>query len=382
MEVFRALGTLIEAPAAEHARVAAALGLPAVPTAAEHARVVVQQRYPYASVYLGAEGMMGGEARDRIEGFRRALGLDLKGEPGRSVGSSADHLASLLGLLATMDEWRREESDSARRTLLAEARVTLAWEHLASWAGPYLASFEECGVAFYEAWALLLRDSLARLDRAMAFPDYLPAALRAAPRLADPRREGGPAFIGALLAPARTGMILLRDDLLRLADETGLACRAGERRYVLNSFLAQDPGAALKWLAAHAEEWGGRVAPACPAPIARWWSERAAETTGLLRDLAADVQNAPSGVQNAPVREQGTSSAVQNAAVDVHIAPSDVHNAAHGTLAQRALEGELAVQDATIGVQNAASEVQDAPSDVQNAAPGAPTPVSSSTDAQ
>lgn len=328
MELFRALGSLIEVPAAEHARVAAALGLPAVPTAAEHAGVVAQQRYPYASVYLGVEGMMGGEARDRIEGFRRALGLGREGGPRRGVETSADHLASLLGLLASVDEWRREESDSARKALLTQARVTLVWEHLASWTGPYLASFEGCGVPFYQAWASLLGDSMARLDREMAFPDYLPAPLRGAPDPADPRREGGPAFMGALFAPARTGVILLRDDLLRLADETGLACRAGERRYVLNSFLAQDPGAALEWLAAHAEDWSGRVAATSPAPVARWWSDRATATARLLRELAADVETAPFGAQCAASGVQNASSGVQNTSSKSHDATSDVRSAA------------------------------------------------------
>ena len=286
---------------------------------------VAQQRYPHASVYLGPEGMLGGEARDRIEGFRRALGLGgAGGGPGdRAAGDhagagraasdrstaglaaaddSADHLASLLGLLAALDEWRRREADGAGRALLAQARVTLMWEHLASWAGPYLASFEGCGVAFYEAWAALLGESLARLEGEMAFPDYLPAALRAAPGIEDPRGEGGgPAFIGALLAPARSGVILLRDDLLRLGDETGLACRAGERRYALGAFLGQDPGAALEWLAGHAERWSARVAAtAGPARIAAWWSQRAASTARLLAELAAEVQPAPSVAQTPP----------------------------------------------------------------------------------
>lgn len=361
MEIFRALGTLIESPAAEHARIAAALGLPAVPTAAEHARVVAQQRYPYASVYLGAEGMMGGEARDRIEGFRRALGLGRPGGPRRNPQAAPDHLTSLLGLLASVDEWRGRESDGARRALLAQARVTLVWEHLASWTGPYLASFEGCGVPFYQAWASLLGDSLARLESRMSFPDYLPAPLRAAPDPVDPRQEGGPAFIGALLAPARTGVILLRDDLLRLADETGLACRAGERRYVLNSFFAQSPGAALTWLAGHAEEWGGRTAAAAPAPIAKWWSERAAATAGLLRELAADVQTAPFGEQSASSGGQSASSGEQNAS-------SGAHNEAHG------------VQDATTAEQNATPRVQDATYDARNAVPRAPNSVSSSAD--
>ena len=281
MELFRALGTLIESPSAEHARAAAALGLPAVPTPAEHGRVVTRQRYPYASVYLGAEGMMGGEARDRIAGFRRALGM-----PDRE----SDHLASLLGLLAALDQWRREEDDPARQALLAQARVTLVWEHLASWTGPYLASFEGCGAAFYEGWAAILGEVLARLEREMALPDYLPAALRAAPGLADPRRDGGASFITALLAPACSGVILLRDNLVRLGNEGGLACRAGERRYVLNSYLAQDPGTTLEWLAGHAQRWHARVAATRPAPIAKWWSQRAAATARLLSELTTEAR--------------------------------------------------------------------------------------------
>ncbi len=283
MEVFRALGTLIEAPAGGHGRVAAALGLPEAPSPAEHGRVVARRRYPYASVYLGAEGMLGGEARDRIAGFRRALGLE-------GGGREPDHLASLLGLLAALERWRREESDPARRALLAQARVTLAWEHLASWTGPYLASFEGCGVAFYEEWAALVDDALARLHDEIESPEYLPAALRAAPGFSDPRREGGAAFVASLLAPVRSGVILLRDDLVRLGDETGLACRAGERRYVLNAFLAQDPGLTLKWLAGHAARWSRRVVVGGPAPIAAWWAERAGDTAVVLGELAGEAR--------------------------------------------------------------------------------------------
>ena len=281
MELLRALGTLIESPSEEHARTAAALGLPPVPTPAEHGRVVARQRYPRASVYLGAEGMVGGEAQDRIAGFRRALGT-----PDRE----ADHLASLLGLLAELDGWRRAEPRPARRALLSEARVTLVWEHLASWTGPYLACFKGCGAAFYEGWASLLAEALGAVERELAFPDYLPAALRAAPGLPDPRRDGGASFAAALLAPVRSGAILLRDDLVRLGNEARLACRAGERRYALTSFLTQDPGGTLEWLAGHARRWSARSAATGPASIAEWWSSRAATTARLLSELAAEVR--------------------------------------------------------------------------------------------
>ncbi|MCY4398181.1 MAG: molecular chaperone TorD family protein [Gemmatimonadetes bacterium] len=305
MELFRALGSLIEAPVAEHRGIAEALDLPAVPDAAVHGAVVGFQRYPYASVYLGPEGMMGGEARDRVAGFVRALGItgdgagpagDERGPTGdaRADAREPDHLASLLGLLAALDQWERDERDGARRTLLGQARVALVWEHVASWTGPYLASFDGCGNPFYEEWAALLGAALSEATGIMEFPDYLPAALRSAPVLADPRREGGPAFISALLAPARSGVIILRDDLVRLGDEVGLACRAGERRYVLNSFFAQDPAGTLRWLASHAGRWGARVGAGVQGVggmgvVAGWWAGRARSTAALLAELADEA---------------------------------------------------------------------------------------------
>lgn len=292
MEVLRALGSLIEAPAPQHARIAAALGLPEVPGPAVYGKVVEFQRYPYASVYLGPEGMMGGDARDRIAGFRRALGVE-----GDAADPAAhDHLASLLALLASLERWRGEEPRPARAALLEEARVTLFWEHVASWANPYLATFEGCGAPFHAAWASLLGVALDEVAARMALPDYLPRALREAPALADPREEGGAAFIASLLAPVRSGVILLRDDLERLGAQTGMACRAGERRYVLGAFLAQDPGAALDWLSRHARERARTVAATGPPPIARWWAGRATESGALLAGLAAGVDRRGSPV--------------------------------------------------------------------------------------
>ena len=84
-ELFRALGAVAGDPA--DARTAcAALGW-AGPDNAEHTEVFVLNCPPYAAVYLGAEGGLGGDAADRAAGFWRAIGLAPPGEP--------DHLTAL-----------------------------------------------------------------------------------------------------------------------------------------------------------------------------------------------------------------------------------------------------------------------------------------------
>src|ERR1041385_3015635 len=80
MELLRALAAFAERPGPHSARIADALGLARAPDAAEYTDVFVFQLYPYASVYLSEDGMLGGDARDRIGGFWRALQFNAPGE--------------------------------------------------------------------------------------------------------------------------------------------------------------------------------------------------------------------------------------------------------------------------------------------------------------
>ncbi|MFQ5679645.1 MAG: molecular chaperone TorD family protein [Gemmatimonadota bacterium] len=341
MELFRALGALAEPPGPAHARLGGLLGLTGAPEPAAHTELFLLNAYPYASVYLGAEGMLGGEARDRVAGFWRALGLAPPPEP--------DHLSALLGLYAAlterMKERREEEADPAPRVpgepgeehreggraesgpaeadLWARARRALLREHLLPWLPPYLLKVEELGSPFYEGWARLLRESLREEAEALGVladaPDrsnggpnprppgeagpraapprgaeaaeLLPLHLREAPPLPDPAQGSGTPeeFLEALLAPVRSGLILWRTDLARAARELGLGARIGSRAFVLRALFSQHGPATLGWLAAEARRWAERHRSlrGMTRIAAGFWAERAARTAAVLERLGA-----------------------------------------------------------------------------------------------
>lgn len=264
MELFRALASYCESPGGA---VAAALELP-LPAAADQAELFSFQLYPYASVYLGAEGMLGGEARDRVAGFWRALGAAPPREP--------DHLAALLGLYADFAEQTGERARHLRHALL--------WEHLLPWLPAWLARVEEIAPPAYRAWGGLLRDALLAESVELGPPAGPPLHLRLAPPA-----EG----LASLLAAARSGVILTRSDLARCARELGLGLRQGERRYALEALLGQDASGAVRWLVTEAGRQAAlhRSLPDAWRPVAGHWAGRADATARqLLEEVTAHAQ--------------------------------------------------------------------------------------------
>ena len=275
LELLRALGafTVVAPPASSH--LGDALGLAPL-TAADHTRLFVLDLPPYASVYLGADGQLGGDAADRVGGMWRALGLTPPTDP--------DHLAALLALDAELGQAATACRTTFARNRLAHARRTLRAEHLASWLAAYLAA-----AATYPGgagWAQLCHAALDQgSDHARHHP--LPVALRDAPPgiAADDDLDQ---LLDALVAPVRSGFVLTHRDLQHAGDQIGVGVRRGERRYTLRALLEQDPAATLTWLARHARRWSAvhRRQPLEPA-AGRWWSARATRSAAVLADLAA-----------------------------------------------------------------------------------------------
>lgn len=305
-ELLRALGALAEPPGPTQRRIAAALGLPGTLEAADHTELFVLQLYPYASVHLGAEGMLGGDARDRVAGFWRSLGVTPPAEP--------DHLTALLGLYAALVE---READAAAPAGAADAgshgsigpaesasiagdgaagaatgddrapwrraRHALLWEHLLPWLPPYLERVRELGSPAYAHWAALLRDALMAEAVAVGPPARLPLHLRVAGPAPD---AAAPDELPTLLlAPVRSGLLLTRADLARCAQQLGLGLRMGERRFILGTLLEQEPARVPAWLADRAEAVAARHAmlPAELGDVAAFWHSRALATAAALR---------------------------------------------------------------------------------------------------
>jgi Nitrate reductase delta subunit len=283
-ELLRALGAVADSPAAARC-VGPALGLDPV-TDAEHTDAFVLNCPPYAAIYLGPEGAIGGEGADRVAGFWRAIGIIPPAEP--------DHLAALLGLYARLAEAEAEaETEAAagaRRpataAALAQSRAVLFWEHLWPWLPGYLDAVTDLAVPALTSWADLARRVLAAEAGALPPCPRQPLALREAPPGAEP--PAGPHDVIELVTiPVRSGLILTRRRLAEGAGRAGVGFRIGERRFALRAMLEQDPRATVAWLAAEADRWQQRHRDRVPRDeVTGWWAARAARTAQVLRDYA------------------------------------------------------------------------------------------------
>lgn len=271
-ELWRALAAVADDPA--DARTAAgALGVPA-PDPAEHTDVFVLNCPPYASIHLGAEGGIGGDGADRVAGFWRAIGLDPPAEP--------DHLSSLLALYAHLGEAATDTGRSHTAEALGRARTVLFWEHLWSWVPNWLDAVTDLGIETVRPWADLTRAALEQEARSHPAGHPLPAALRDGPPPLGPRCHLED-LLDVLVSPVRSGFVLTRTSLARVAAQAGAGYRMGERRFALRAMLEQDGQRVLASLSAEAGRWSARQAgrPVLDAS-GEWWTRRSAHTAAGL----------------------------------------------------------------------------------------------------
>jgi Nitrate reductase delta subunit len=276
-ELLRALGAVPDSPAAARC-VGPALGLDPV-SDAEHTEAFVLNCPPYAAIYLGPQGAIGGEGADRVAGFWRAIGITPPAEP--------DHLAVLLGLYARLGEAAAGARRPATAAALAQSRTVLFWEHLWPWLPAYLDAVTDLAVPALTSWADLVRRALAAESSDLPPCPRQPLALREAPPAAPPPAGPGD-LIELVTIPVRSGLILTRRRLAEGAARAGVGFRIGERRFALRAMLEQDPRASLAWLAGEADRWEQRHRDrASSDQVTTWWAARASRTAQVLRDYAS-----------------------------------------------------------------------------------------------
>ena len=291
-ELLRSLGAVPDSPAAARC-VGPALGLDPV-SDAEHTEAFVLNCPPYAAIYLGPQGAIGGEGADRVAGFWRATGITPPAEP--------DHLAALLGLYARLGEAAAGARRPAIAAALAQSQAVLFWEHLWPWLPGYLDAVADLAVPSLTTWTGLVRRAIAAEYRAKPPCPRQPLALRAAPPAAVPAAgpEAGPGagpeagpeaeprdLVELVTIPVRSGLILTRRRLAEGAGRAGVGFRIGERRFALRAMLEQDPRATVAWLAGEADRWQQRHRDRAPRDeVTGWWAARAGRTAQVLRDYA------------------------------------------------------------------------------------------------
>ncbi|HEX9355672.1 MAG TPA: molecular chaperone TorD family protein, partial [Streptosporangiaceae bacterium] len=212
--------------------------------------------------------------------FWRALSLTPPAEP--------DHLAALLGLYAALSEQEQAEHEPARRAACRDARRALLWEHLLTWAPTYTQAIITLSSRFHAAWARLLREALLDEAQALEPPPTPPLHLRDVADLPDSTSD---AFVPAILAPARSGLLLTRRDLAGAATATGMGTRIGGRAFILRALISQDRAGTFRWLARRAAWWAARHRAGDPplAGITPHWYGKAEATRRLLHQTLLEA---------------------------------------------------------------------------------------------
>lgn len=232
-----------------------------------------------ASVYLSASGRLGGETYDNIAGFYRAIGSD--------PGTNADHISTLLALLAAVLNAEAAASGEgpdrkARSEAIRRSRAVLMNSHLLSWFPAYLLRASELAPPSIAPWAEVAWQLSIDLEEDLGHISLGPVA--AAGRAELPDKDNFD-VVEWVLAPAKSGMVISLSDLSQIAQAANIGKRVGGRRFVLSNLLALDRSNVSSLLAQEAERQSrtfGRHSESFP--ILESWSQRAQTTSRALEE--------------------------------------------------------------------------------------------------
>lgn len=183
--------------------------------------------YPYASVYLDPSGMLNAPWSGFVAGVYRALGLEVAADAGLAA---SDHLSAGLGAVASLLEREAAATDELTRTRARHAQRTLLVEQLLPWLPTFSAAVRELDAGFYgvltEMTLSLSLEHAAELQAETARPFTYP-------KEETEVGAGAKEQLTRFMTPARSGMFLSRETVVRLGRRLGVPVRFAERAYML-----------------------------------------------------------------------------------------------------------------------------------------------------
>lgn len=197
--------------------------------AEEHTWLFEFNVYPYASVYLDPSGMLNAPWSDFVAGVYGALELELSLEAGLAA---PDHLSAQLEALATLLE-RETSSDEMGAERARHAQKTLLAEHLLPWLPTFSLAVNRLNTGLYgKLTALTLELAINHLEALIGASELSPFSFPAAENGLEEEMKAREA-LSTFIVPARSGMFLSREDVMRLGRSLDLPVRFAERAFML-----------------------------------------------------------------------------------------------------------------------------------------------------
>lgn len=206
-------------------------------SAAEHFRLLGREIPPHESLFLDADGLLGGPVAERVLADYRRCGF--RPDPN---ASGADAISEELGLLAFLsgaeaDAWEDGKAGVAQR--MADLQGEFLAEHLLAWLHPFALAVQAEESPFYAALAGLLVEMVAEQATAIhpAGRGQPPVALPEAPDLLNDEAAGLREIAAYLTAPPLSGIYLSRGAIGRVGRAHRLPRGFGTKAQMLETLL-------------------------------------------------------------------------------------------------------------------------------------------------
>jgi TorA maturation chaperone TorD len=262
--------------------------------AADHQHLFGFNLFPYESIFLDPEGLLGGEVTNTV--LRR---YQQAGFPVDTVAISPDHLGHELHFLAFLcwseaDAW--EDDSPAVALEMQRQQGDFLQVHLLRWLLPVVLATRQQGQSFYVALADLTLNLIHHHYTSARYAKDNLYLLPTSPPLLENEKTGLKEIAAYLMTPVYSGIYLSHDDVSHLARQQYLPRGWGSRAQMLLTLL-QSAGqydtfpaviAALqetvtKWQSAYADY--GTTFPEL-APFAKVWHSCTVETVHILAELS------------------------------------------------------------------------------------------------